>query len=515
MVNYGVSRACETCKKRRKKCDETRPACLRCVRSRRPCPGYKDDTSLFFRHYGPADSPSTPTLERWRPSTDSMLEATSLDIFLHNLMVQSQDRTHSRGFLDGMNYLFATSPPTSPLMSAAKIVILSSLANRYKRDSLVPVVRKQYGQLLKDYNTALSRETGNLSIEHFFTAVLLGLYEIVASDSVSPTRYLVHVKGLASILEQGITSTSPTSNVGIYSPGTHLVTKGAITQTHQQGPGILCPPIDDTQRRSMDSIIVKLSPLSGRAERLLAQSSPPKDELLDLQQDLLGLDNEISYWAYDRPLVWRPEHVDQVPHNPSIADQATFYYPGLVDKYFDVYVATAWNSWRAAHVVYLDHLFRVAEALGQHELVPVYKERADPLSAAFKASIPYHLSRDVGEYIQHAHAGVPLAQSDRLVGGLLLLHPLWAFARCTIVDELTREYALNTLRWIGSEMGIRQATILADSLQTMKQGSSTTQSSGVSFIDGLEGHFLITASMMLEPRKRLDPSELKGLDTAS
>ncbi|ENH75378.1 Transcriptional regulatory protein moc3 [Fusarium oxysporum f. sp. cubense race 1] len=174
MVNYGVSRACETCKKRRKKCDETRPACLRCVKSRRRCPGYKDNTSLLFRHY----QPSTPPLERWHPSNDFILEVTALDIFLDSLVVQSRDRSHSRGFLDGMHYLFATSAPTSTLMRAARIVVLSSLANRYRRDSLMSLVRRQYGQVLVDYTTDLSQQTASPSVEHFFTAVLLGLYEV-------------------------------------------------------------------------------------------------------------------------------------------------------------------------------------------------------------------------------------------------------------------------------------------------------------------------------------------------
>jgi len=78
---------------------------------------------------------------------------------------------------------------------------------------------------------------------------------------------------------------------------------------------------------------------------------------------------------------------------------------------------------------------------------------------------------------------------------------MYALARCTIVDDTTRKYMSKTLRWIGDEMGIRHATILADGLQPDMQGPSAMQSSKMSFIDALDGHFLITASMMLEPRQ--------------
>ncbi|KAF5659555.1 hypothetical protein FHETE_9339 [Fusarium heterosporum] len=490
MVNYGVSRACDMCKKRRKKCDETRPACLRCVKSRRPCPGYKDDTLLFFRHYAPANVVLVPALERWTPSSDYLFETTAIDVFLNNVVVRSRDRSHSRGFLDGMHHIFTSSATNSTLISAAKIVILGSIANRYRRESLSMLVRRQYGKLLTDYSTALSQEAGSLSVEHFFTTVLLGLYEMVASDSTSPTKHLVHVHGLMSILKKGITDSSPTSSVGVYSPGTHLVTLGTVT--HGQGNGILSSPLEKTHRRSLDQIIIALSPLTSRAEALLTQPYPSAEALIHLRHDLLALLDELVYWPNDQPPAWVPRLVGHVW-------QQGFCFSGPVEEYFDLYVATAWNAWRSTHMICIDHLVHVTNALGQHEFVPLYIQRANALAAGAKASIPYHLSQDVGDYVKHANVGKPFLHSDRLVGGLLLLHPLYAIARCTVVDSETRQYIANTLRWIGMEVGIGQANVLADCLQPDEQGPSAMQSSPVSFLDALEGHLLITASMMLEP----------------
>ncbi|KAF4999347.1 hypothetical protein FGRMN_2488 [Fusarium graminum] len=477
------------CKKRRKKCDETRPACLRCVKSRRPCPGYKDDTSLFFRHYAPANVVLVPSLERWTPSSDYLFETTAIDVFLSNVVVRSRDRSHSRGFLDGMHYIFTNSATNSTLMAAAKIVILGSIANRYRRESLSSSVRRQYGKLLVDYSTALSQETGSLSVEHFFTTVLLGLYEMVASDSTSPIKHIVHVHGLISIVKKGITHSSPTSSVGVYSPGTHLVT---LEWAHGQGNGILSSPLENNHRRSLDQIIIALSPLTSRTEALLTQPHPSVEALIYLQHDLSALLDEIVCWPDDQPPAWSPRLVGHVW-------QEGFCFSGPVEEYFDLYVATAWNAWRSSHVICIDHLVHVTNALGQHELVPFYIQRVNTLVAGVKASIPYHLSQDVTDYVKHANAGKPFLHSDRLVGGFLLLHPLYAIARCTVVDPETRQYIANTLRWIGVEVGIGQANVLADCLQPDEQGPSAMQSSPVSFLDALEGHLLITASMMLEP----------------
>lgn len=102
-------------------------------------------------------------------------------------------------------------------------------------------------------------------------------------------------------------------------------------------------------------------------------------------------------------------------------------------------------------------------------------------------------------YVQRPDAETTSSTPQRIVGGLLLLHPLYVIARCTTVAGSDREYFVRTLRWIGSEMGISQATVLADYLQPNMQGPSVMQTSAVSFMDVLEGHFLISASMMLEP----------------
>ncbi|KAL6916590.1 hypothetical protein FSST1_008085 [Fusarium sambucinum] len=513
MVNFGVSRACDTCKKRRKKCDETRPACLRCIKSRHQCPGYKDDSSLLFRHYSPRNSKLvTPTLERWLPNADYMLEATAVDLFLDGLVVRSLDRNHSRGFLDGMHDTFAASAPKSTLMSAAKVVVLASLANRHRRQSLFSMVHKQYGQLLGDYVASLSLSSESLSPEQFFTAVLLGIYELMACNIASPTRHLVHVQGLGSILQRGISSSPSTSHIGVHLPGTWLISKGAvlsrnrpegtfltdveISQAHTQGAGILCPPLNDNPQRSLDQIMVQLAPLTARSEKLLANTAPSRSALLGLYQALIVFRDEIALWADSQPPAWRPELVGHVLKDSPAAREVPWICAGPVEKYFDLFVGTAWNSWRSMYIVWLDQLYHVSKALGQHEFIPHYVDIVESLVAGLKASIPYHLCRNVEEYIKNVNEGIADLQINQLSGGLLLFHHLYSIGRCTIVDASTRQYLANVLKWIGIEMGIGNATVLSECLRPDEQGPSVMQNSKISFMDALEGYYLITASMM-------------------
>lgn len=45
-----LSRGCLRCRQRRVRCDEGRPSCQRCIHRNEICEGYRDESSLIFRH---------------------------------------------------------------------------------------------------------------------------------------------------------------------------------------------------------------------------------------------------------------------------------------------------------------------------------------------------------------------------------------------------------------------------------------------------------------------------------
>jgi Fungal Zn(2)-Cys(6) binuclear cluster domain len=45
-----LSRGCLRCRQRRVRCDEGRPSCRRCIHRNEVCEGYRDESSLIFRH---------------------------------------------------------------------------------------------------------------------------------------------------------------------------------------------------------------------------------------------------------------------------------------------------------------------------------------------------------------------------------------------------------------------------------------------------------------------------------
>ncbi|KAF7562647.1 hypothetical protein G7046_g1481 [Stylonectria norvegica] len=526
MVNYGVSRGCETCKKRRKKasprpyaaiqppqrranprksqCDETRPACNRCVKSRRVCPGYKDEATLLFRHYEPPRVTYKSPVCWWSPEVgDAKLEETALRIFVAEFVVESRDREHSRGFLDGMQTLLTSVDPESSLASAAKLVVLASIGNRTGRASLAKRTQLKYGQLLQKFTESLSKEKGAVSIESLYTAVLLGIYEIIVSSEASPMQHMAHVNGVCAILRGGVAPFDIRKGVAFWSMGNPLLLESPVLG--RAGMGVLCAPITTGYLQDMDQTLVRFVALFTRAEELLSEASPSVDELLDVEQQALLLDDEFVQWSRGDCKMWRPIPYGNVRKAAAKASGCAFVCAGQVDTYFDSnthvdYVAAVDNTYRKAQIMHIDMLVRLAHLLGQEDTLPSLTARAAELVAGFKASIPYHLTPDLDEYLRLTDAGAPSIPPNRPVGGLLLLHPLHAAARCAIVPLEDRIYFIDTLTWIGTHMGIGQATLLANSLRKSIENSEHPRvSPELPFMDMGEGHILIWAGMMLEP----------------
>ena len=131
--------------------------------------------------------------------------------------------------------------------------------------------------------------------------------------------------------------------------------------------------------------------------------------------------------------------------------------------------------------------------------VASFEDRVQPLIAAMTASIPFHLAGDVSEYLAGAKTGGRPVAPGKVAGGLLLLHPLYAAARCPLVTLAERQYFGRCLKWIGDNMGIGQASLLADSITLEFCDANGVIEPELPFQKMGEGHILIWAGMLLQP----------------
>lgn len=114
-----------------------------------------------------------PELDRWR------LEESAIDAFFADYVVIPGDRSLSRGFLDGLEYLVERAGPSSDIARAAKIVALAGIGKRKERTNLVSKAKVLYGDLLCSFQkTLLAGAQEATMIDSLMTAVLLGIFEV-------------------------------------------------------------------------------------------------------------------------------------------------------------------------------------------------------------------------------------------------------------------------------------------------------------------------------------------------
>lgn len=137
-----------------------------------------------------------------------------------------------------------------------------------------------------------------------------------------------------------------------------------------------------------------------------------------------------------------------------------------------VYVAAVWNTYRKTHLMLLEILISCISPV-EMRIISSLQQQANALVDSIVASIPYHLAPDPIDFIR-AIGGQEEVSPGRPVGGLLLLHPLFVVAHCTLVSAPLRAYFGGCLRWIGKHMGIGQANLLSEVSSGADEASTST-----------------------------------------
>lgn len=94
------------------------------------------------------------------------------------------------------------------------------------------------------------------------------------------------------------------------------------------------------------------------------------------------------------------------------------------------------------------------------------QSKANELANALVSAVAFHLT-NLSILPNPANSGSneierKLQETGRPVGGLLLMHPMYVITWMPIIGEELRRYASRTLKWIGKEMGIGEAIVLAN-----------------------------------------------------
>ncbi|KIX09256.1 uncharacterized protein Z518_00335 [Rhinocladiella mackenziei CBS 650.93] len=468
MVNRGISRACDTCRRRRKRvrngqilsnvtraylscqCDETRPICTRCQKANVTCLGYRSEKELIFRrsYSGPVSVTALPPAGLPREFRHFQIEECALTAFFHNYVVPPANDFLSRGYLAGLESLLVLAGPEAEISQACKMVAFASLGNRHNIPALLYKSRLLYANLLRSFATTVSIAKSTNVVESFLTAVLLGLYELITANLSNPSSHITHSRGASAILRQ--TPYQAVDALRLNDP--------AKVSQDSDSSGIIYAPFSNGSVHAIDTVLVDLHPLLQKTRALLSNTVTFPEDVGRVLQEAMRLDKEYSKWPASQPDEWRPWRVEP-------CEQASVRYPEWwprkADFYFDLYVAAAWNTYRKTRLMLLDVIMQCLNRLQVKDAYGQKQAEIAELADAIMSSIPFHVTDQFHNLMQQPNHVTGKVSPGKSVGGLLLMHPVYVAANLDVVSPHLRAQMRNCLAWIGEHMGIGQATVFS------------------------------------------------------
>ncbi|RDL31790.1 Zn2 DNA-binding protein [Venustampulla echinocandica] len=445
------------CRTRRIKCDETKPTCNQCAKSRRQCPGYKDDFDLVFRNETQAterrarrtlttgkQSNIRVTIQNPHPALSSapndgsnltitstsgadmamaLASPMSLSIpieqqapcyFMSNfVLAPSNDAGTPRGYFDFLAPLMKNEHPDSQLASAFSAVAMASLANRpnsKSRKELKYISVMQYAKALKATNLALQDPSKQKTDQTLAAILMLGFYETVCTENTNPSAWYSHIDGAVQIVKlRGKKQLRTKVGNALFQV---VRTQMAITcMTASKSPELgpdwwVADSVSDDFGVPVTKIQLELAELRAEVNNALT-SFPRTPEYFAKVTGFIRraelLEQEYYQWEASLPASWKPRTVAWVDNVAGADISKAEVCPGKVEVYTSIWVGTTWNHARSVRINISGTITRCAAWICSpvdYRTTPEYAHGirlCSDLATDILSSIPYHLGWDINK----------------------------------------------------------------------------------------------------------------------
>ncbi|KAI1105424.1 hypothetical protein F4804DRAFT_135542 [Jackrogersella minutella] len=509
------SKGCQMCRTRRIKCDETKPTCNQCTKSRRQCPGYKDEFDLMFRNEtqaterrarraskkGPvrkiaksdsdyplrdfkvfptfADSIKSQLVHAVAPSLNVPVEHQASCHFVSHFVLTPPEG-NTRGFLDFIVPLLKQDlhGHLQQAFKACSVAFLNNrggMGGRFSDKAL-----HEYTKALNGTNAALRDPEVQLADSTLAAVLLLGLFESITAKQIGMLNWGSHTEGAIQLVQARGRKQLKTK-VGLMlfiavrtQMIIHSLTSG--TTPIMGTEWWIDDAIRDGTATKCHRLMIQTGQLRAEVTRLM-NSAPRSPANIEVMQRtivrLQALDRDVVAWMRGVPAEWqfRTAAWEDCTVGGDLARADAF--PGRIDVYRDFYIASVWNTARTARLVLMSLVVRCAAracAPGDHRTTPEYFAAArtcvDTIADVI-ASVPYHLGwhlkpenrrkvlREHGDGFARGEGDCPKA-----LAGYFLTWPLACLNSQDYTTDAQRAWVQGRLSFIGDELGVKYAHIL-------------------------------------------------------
>lgn len=215
-------------------------------------------------------------------------------------------------------------------------------------------------------------------------------------------------------------------------------------------------PALNTRGERLDDLLVDLERLSIRCDNLC-----DPEEWESLGREALSIEQRFVDWENNRPTEFKPATAGHIKQPDTDEEAEVAFWPGRVDTYFEIYISAVWNLFRASRLFLVCLIAKISQASFGRLDCTEHIYTATRAAEDILASVPYLLSENLQELLAQQDKIKEIPEAGRLLGGMLLMHPLYTMSQIPFLPDNLKKYSTKCLMWIGSEMGIGLATVLA------------------------------------------------------
>lgn len=371
MVYRGPSGGCQTCRKRRVKCDETRPACNNCTRRRVACPGYSstlrpgekfiDETRAVVRASQKAQE--TRVL-RGLPEQEIFA---SICFFFNNYALVDKGIQSTRSELLFMPQLYSKAKPESAVSASMDALALTFRAMWSGNEPATLKSQHHANRAIIHLQNELRDPTQMKSDELLFAITMLQFRETIVGTNKLRQAQDKHQQGAHAVIEH---RGKQTIESDIYKRLVHSL-RGSILSDSLQN----CQRIDRSlavwtviegmpeQPDNILSVIgIDVANLQVDLQELItavtAEGKTPADLTLDqqkeverLKQESARVEQDVMAWEHALPVSWRPVTIPPAEIPSAIRNAGL--YMDLCHVYPSISISGAWQTYRLLRLILL------------------------------------------------------------------------------------------------------------------------------------------------------------------
>ncbi|CZR60782.1 uncharacterized protein PAC_10678 [Phialocephala subalpina] len=519
MVNTGKpSTGCHMCRKRRIKCDEGRPGCMRCQKSKRACPGYRDPLQLrlsggaksakkqrygctegydspdiFSRVFLPAEVSPISNQENVINSINGFLkdmnrfckpnltfpltppvEERATCFFFANHVLLPKQETHGRGHIDWAIHFGRLEKVNSPFQLALSAASLACYGARSKTKSLLPKAHHQYIKSLKGINAALLDHEAAMDDSILASILLLVSFEQVTLFEMSLNGWCSHIEGAVALVKyRGEESFDTPTGRNLFNSVRELMTIHYMAMAKPIEPSVdwlYHIPANDLERKyaMLNLRLVDLRAENNNVTIQVPRTANSTVRVVELLKKAKTLEKEYREWyntlpsSSDSAMAW----VDNENIDGKLATSMT--HPGRVDRYEELGVAYIYNVARSSQILIWSVILRCVAWLSNPADYRISTEYRDAsricreLIQDIVSSIPFFFLYDQDENMPVEDMIRSSCENLALKGAsaTFLMWPLYVAGASDFATKSQRIFTRGKLAFIAESVGISQATLM-------------------------------------------------------